>query len=232
MLLLAILAASLAQGLTSTLGFYYATFFWELKPLQVFLLVLGIPVGAVIALPLGNLLSRRYGKKVAAFGVVIPGLINGPLPQLLRLAGWFPANGSGALLPLLFLHGVVASALGIAALILIISMITDMVEATQLATGRRSEGLLLAMTAFTAKSATGLGLLISGLLIDAIGFPTHAVPGQIDPAILRDLVLTYTPVISVLYLIMLAFLSTNRIDRATHEDNLRRLAEPAGSLND
>jgi glycoside/pentoside/hexuronide:cation symporter, GPH family len=234
MLLLAILSASLAQGLNSTLGFYYLTFFWELKPFQALALVLSVLFGAMLAVPLGNLLSRRCGKKAAASGIVIVALVNGPLPQLLRLADWFPANGSGALLPLLFLHGVVASTLGISALILIISMITDIVEATQLATGRRSEGLLLAMTAFAAKFATGLGLLISGLLIDFIRFPTHAVPGQVDPAILRNLVLTYTPVTTLLYLIMLAFLSTNRIDRATHEDNLRRLAETelAGSLND
>lgn len=234
MLLLAILSASLAEGLTSTLGFYYLNFFWELKPIQAFAILLGIPVGATIAMWLGNSLSRRYGKKPAVMGLVGLALINGPLPQLLRLAGWFPANGSGTLLPVLILHTIVASALGISALILIISMITDTVETNQLATGKRSEGLLLAMTAFANKFGTGLGQLISGLLIDFIHFPVPAVAGQVDPAILRNLVLAYTPVTILLYLIMLAFLSTNRIDRATHEDNLRRLAETelAGSLND
>jgi Na+/melibiose symporter-like transporter len=224
-LLLATLFANLAGGLGATLGFYYNTYFWELSAPQSLVLVLGLFVGAALALPLGAALSRRYGKKPAANGLILLALAIGPLPQLLRLAGWFPVNGAPSLLPVLFAHSVVTATLGLAATILVIAMVTDIVEDSQLATGRRSEGLFLATTTFVSKCATGLGLLVSGTLIDLIHFPEHATPGAVDPAILRNLVLAYTPVTILLYLLMLAFLSTYRIDRARHEENLRRLAE-------
>jgi hypothetical protein len=51
------------------------------------------------------------------------------------------------------------------------------------------------------------------------------VPGQVEPGVLRNMVLAYTPAIVVFYLLMLVFLSSYRIDRARHEANLRRLAE-------
>jgi GPH family glycoside/pentoside/hexuronide:cation symporter len=224
-LLLVALFANLAGGLGATLGFYYNTYFWELSAAQSLILVLGLFLGAMIALPVGAGLSRRYGKKPSANGLIVLALIIGPLPQLLRLAGWFPANGAPALIPLLLLHAVAGGVLAVAATILVIAMVTDVVEDSQLQTGRRSEGLFLATMTFVTKCATGLGLLVSGWLIEAIHFPDHAVPGAVDPAILRNLVLVYTPLTLFLYVLMLAFLSTYRIDRATHEENLRRLAE-------
>lgn len=224
-LLLAILFANLAGGLSSTLGLYYNTFFWELSAPQTLGAVLGLFIGAGIALPLGTSLSRRYGKKAAATWLIILSLINGPLPQLLRLADWFPANHTPLLLPLLIVHSVIVTTLGVAATIMIIAMVSDVVEADELATGRRSEGVLLAGSTFVTKCATGLGLLFSGLLLDLIRFPEHAEQGHVDPAILRNLVLVYTPATTILYVLMLAFLSTYRIDRATHEANLLRLAE-------
>ena len=225
----AIFFAGLAGGLGSTLSYYYNTYFWELTPPQTIVLVGGLFVGMLVAMPLGAGLARRYEKKGAALALVVASLINGPLPQLLRLLGWFPPNGHPALLPLLFLHSLVATALGLAAAMLIIAMVTDIVEDSQVETGRRSEGLFLASATLVNKCATGVGLLASGALIDAIGFPLHAVPGQVEPAILRNLVLAYTPAIILLYLLMLGFLATYRIDRARHEANLRHLAEVAAA---
>jgi len=222
------LFGNLAGGLGATLGFYYFTYFWQLTSEQSLVVVLGLFLGAAIALPLGSVLSRRYGKKPTAIGMVLAALAIGPIPQLLRLVGWFPENGTPALVPLLFIHNVISNMLGIAATILIIAMVSDVVEDSQIETGRRSEGLFLATLTFITKCATGLGLLASGVLIDAIGFPEHALPGAVDPAVLRNLVLSYTPLTVILYLLMLVFLATYRIDRATHEANLRRLA--AGEL--
>lgn len=229
MILIAAFFGSLAGGMGTTLGYYYNTFFWELSAQQTLPLVLGLLLGGIIAMPLGAGLGRRFEKRPAATGLVVVSLIIGPLPQLLRLAGWFPANGDPALLPLLFVHAVAGAALGLAATMLIIAMVTDIVEDSQVETGRRSEGLFLASATLVGKCATGAGMLVSGVLLDAIGFPLHAVPGQVEPAILRNLVLAYTPAIIVFYLLMLVFLSTYRIDRARHEANLRRLAEVAAA---
>jgi Na+/melibiose symporter-like transporter len=223
-LLLVILFANLAGGLGATLAFYYNTYFWLLSAEQSLLLVFGLFVGTIIALPLSAALSKRWGKKPATTVLALLAILIGPLPQLLRLADWFPANGEPSLLFWLFLHAAIGNMLAIAATILIVAMVTDTVEDSQLSTGRRSEGLFLAATSFVTKCATGLGLLISGALIDLIGFPVQAQPGTIDPAVLRNLVLAYTPLTTVLFLVMLGFLTAYRIDRAAHEANLERLA--------
>jgi Na+/melibiose symporter-like transporter len=223
-LLLVILFANLAGGLSATLGFYYNTYFWLLSNEQSLLLVFGLFVGTIFALPLSAALSKRWDKKPVTIALVLLAIPIGPLPQLLRLIDWFPANGAPGLLGWLFVHAAIGNMLTIAVTILIIAMMTDTVEASQLATGRRSEGLLLAVTSFVTKCATGLGLAMSGALIDLIGFPVKAQPGTIDPAVLHNLVLAYTPLTTVLFLVMLGFLSAYRIDRAAHEANLERLA--------
>jgi GPH family glycoside/pentoside/hexuronide:cation symporter len=108
--------------------------------------------------------------------------------------------------------------------ILTSSMVADIVEDSEVSTGRRSEGVFVAASSFVQKAVSGIGIFVSSLLLGAIGFPRGAKPGEVDPEVVERLGLVYAPAIVVLYLIALAFLSTYRISRATHEDNLRRLA--------
>jgi Na+/melibiose symporter-like transporter len=103
-------------------------------------------------------------------------------------------------------------------------MLADVVEDSEIETGRRSEGLFFAGSSFMQKSASGLGLLASGLILSAVHFPVHAIPGQIDPQIVRDFALVYLPVVIVLYLAAMAIVGLYPITRDTHEENLRRLA--------
>src|SRR5262249_32867285 len=107
--------------------------------------------------------------------------------------------------------------------ILTASMVADIVEDSQVVTGRRSEGVFVAANSFVQKATSGVGIFASSLLLGAIGFPRGAKPGQVAPEVIHRLGLVYTPVIVALYAIALAFLSTYRISRETHEENLRRL---------
>jgi Na+/melibiose symporter-like transporter len=91
-------------------------------------------------------------------------------------------------------------------------------------TGRRSEGVFVAANGFVQKTVSGVGIFASSLLLGAIGFPRDARPGAVDPLVVHRLGLVYAPLVIALYAIALAFLSTYRISRATHEANLRRLA--------
>ncbi len=137
------------------------------------------------------------------------------------------ANGSRALLPLLFCFGTVGVMLFIMSSILTSSMVADIVEDSEVTTGRRSEGVFVAANSFVLKAVSGIGIFASSLLLGAIGFPRDAKPGQVDPEVVHRLGLVYAPTIVVLFLIALAFLSTYRISRARHEANLRRLASAA-----
>ncbi len=88
--------------------------------------------------------------------------------------------------------------------------------------------MFVAAHGFILKAVSGIGIFASSIVLRAIGFPAGARPGEVDPTVVRLLGLVYAPVIVVLYLIAIGFLSTYRIDRARHEANLQRLARSAG----
>jgi GPH family glycoside/pentoside/hexuronide:cation symporter len=106
-------------------------------------------------------------------------------------------------------------------------MVADIVEDSEVVTGRRSEGVFVAVNSFVQKAVSGVGIFASSLLLTAIHFPRGAQPGQVDPTVVRNLGLVVAPLLVALYSVALAFLSTYRIGRATHEENLRKLAAQA-----
>jgi glycoside/pentoside/hexuronide:cation symporter, GPH family len=227
MVLIAGVFSSMAGGLTTSLTYYFTTYLWELTSQQLTILNLGYFLSALVAVPLAGGLSRSFGKKRAGIALWLSSTILYPLPFLLRLIDWFPENGSPALLPTLFCMSTIAVGFYIAAAILVASMIADVVEDSQLSTGRRSEGLFFAANSFIQKCVSGIGTFLSSLLLGLIAFPANAKPGQVDGAVLVHLVLAYVVSITLLYMIAILVLSTYRISRATHEANLKRLAETA-----
>jgi Na+/melibiose symporter-like transporter len=108
-------------------------------------------------------------------------------------------------------------------------MIADVVEESELKTGRRSEGLFFAANSFVQKAVTGVGLMLSGLILTLAHFPAKAQPGHVPQDVLRHLALTYVPAYAGLYAIALCFLAAYRIDRASHQATLRALAQTAAA---
>lgn len=218
---------AMAAGLTSALNIYFNTYFWELTSSQISLIVLGNFPAAGVALWLAPNLSRRHGKKNAAIRIATLALIFAPVPILLRLLGWMPGNGSAFLPWILFAHGSFEVCLIITASILVSSMVADVVEESELATGRRSEGVFFAARSFVEKAVSGVGVFASTLLLGLIGFPRDAQPGAVDPEVVRGLGLAYVPILLFFYGAGIVFLAAYRISRESHAENLRRLAVKA-----
>src|SRR5262249_20900441 len=218
---------AMAGGLIAALAIYINTYFWELTSSQISVLVLGYFLSAVVAVAIAPGLSRRLGQKRAAILTSLAAILIGPAPVVLRLLDLFPRNGAPILVPMLFAFGTVTIALMIMSGILTSSMVADIVEDSEVTTGRRSEGVFVAANSFVQKAVSGIGIFGSSLMLGAIGFPRDAKPGQVAPEVVRNLGLVYAPSIVVLYLIALAFLATYSISRATHEANLRKLAMEA-----
>jgi GPH family glycoside/pentoside/hexuronide:cation symporter len=217
--------AAMAAGLTAALNIYFNTFFWELTSNEIALLVVANFVSAAAALAIAPGLSTRYGgKKPAAIRTAAAACILGPAGIVLRLLGLFPANHSPWLLPVLLVGNTIVVTLIILASILVASMVADVVEDSELTTGRRSEGLFFAANSFMQKAVSGVGIFASTLLLNAIGFPRGARPGDVDPTVVRNLGLAYVPAIVIFYAGALVFLSAYRISRARHEANLEQLA--------
>ena len=104
-------------------------------------------------------------------------------------------------------------------------MVADIVEASEIETGRRSEGLFFAARSFAQKAVHGVGILSATLILAVIEFPKEAEPGEVSAETIRSLGLAYVPVLAIVYLIALGFLTGYKISRATHSENLESLSE-------
>ena len=141
-LLIASLFASVATGFSDALGLYMNTYFWELSSAQMGALVNGFVLALLLGVAMTRPLTERFDKKGAALGLSAFGVAFGPLPIYLRELGWMVPNGHPALVPLLFVHGTLILAAAVSILIIVTSMIADVVDENELATGRRQEGAL------------------------------------------------------------------------------------------
>jgi Na+/melibiose symporter-like transporter len=218
---------AMATGLVLSLNLYFNTYFWQLTAGQIALLTLGNFASAALAFVFATPLSKRLGKKQTAQLTKVLSFLIGVTPITLRLLGVFPENGSPAIVPILFAQTTVSTAFSIVSAILISSMIADVVEDSELRTGRRSEGLFFSAAAFVNKAVSGVGIFLSGMVLLAVAFPEGASPGQVDPAIVQRLGLVYLPVLGGLYAAAIAFVSLYGITREGHEASLRRLAAAA-----
>src|SRR5471030_2988005 len=134
-----------AQGVTSSLGLHANTYFWRLGGPQVQVVTLSFVCG---------LLATQGG------------------PATLRLLGLLPFDGQ-ALVAALSASGAIGGALMTVAAVAFMSMMADAVDEHELLFGSRREGLYFAGWAFAGKAATGGGALISGLMLQAIAFPSR-----------------------------------------------------------
>jgi GPH family glycoside/pentoside/hexuronide:cation symporter len=219
---------TIAIGLSTSLLIYFNTFFWGLSSKQIALFQLVGLFSAVLGPALAGPLSKRFEKQRAVTFFFLSFILITVTPISLRLLGFFPANGSLFLVPILFAERAVAGILAIATLILFGSMMADVVDDSAVRTGRRSEGLFFAAMGFIAKFLSGAGTFLATQLLFLAGFPEHASPATIDPAAVRHLALIYLPSLVLLYGTGMLILSRYPIGRARHEGNLRRLAEAAG----
>ena len=215
---------SMAGGLNAALTIYMQAYFWELTSDQIALLtsagLLGVILALVIALPL----SKAFGKKwttLTLFAVTLAGIVT---PVLLRLGGLFPENGDTALLPLLFAFQALVGMSVVAAAILTASMIADATDQIQLTTGRQSEGLLFSASTFIGKTVSGMGVLVSGLLLAFVGFPDDAKPGAVALSTVNDLALGLTLATFVFTTTALIIMSFYPVTRSDHESAVETLA--------
>ncbi|HEX4859874.1 MAG TPA: MFS transporter, partial [Rhizomicrobium sp.] len=218
----------MAVGLVFALNFYVNTYFWMLNSSQLSIIALATLVSVLFAFLISPAISRRLDKKLSSALMFMFGLGISLMPLGLRFLGLFPANGTPRLVPALWIFAAVSGVFTIGASIMIVSMLADVVEASEVTTGRRSEGLFFAGSAFMQKVVSGFGLLASGIVLWAAGFPSNAVPGKIDPAIVDRFLLIYVPLDVVLFLLGFAIMWRFPITRASHRETLKTLAAEVG----
>jgi len=224
------LFSGMATGMGNALNTYFAVFFWHFTAQQFGVIGLAALLGTAAAVAVAPIVSARFGKKPGFILTAFASLVVNNIAMTLKIFGLMPAEGSSATLWIYFTTITIGIALAITSGILISAMITDVVEDNEMRTGRRSEGLISAALSFVNKATSGLGLLAGSILIDFVHLPVMvpaAVVDKIAPHAARDLAIIYMPLQVTLWFIAISLISGYRIDRKTHEANLKSLAEAA-----
>jgi Na+/melibiose symporter-like transporter len=220
-------ATAMAAGLGSSMNNYFNTFFWEFSAKQISLFTAGVFLSAFLALGGAPMIARRFGKRPSAMGLFILGLVTGTAPLILRLMGLMPPNHSAALQITIFFTSIVSTAFYIGATTMISSMIADVVEDSEVKTGRRSEGLFFSASSLVAKAVSGMGIFAATVILGLIHFPAAAKPGHVPAEIVRHLALVYVPTMIFLYGLSLSLMFGYKITRASHAETLKILAAEA-----
>ncbi len=228
-LFMASLMGAVATGLGAALAFYFYTYFWEFTSVETGLITIGVFGSAVIGSLMAPLISRRLGKKKGAIVIGLVAFLGAPLPVTLRLFGVLPDNGDDFVFWFVFITGMLDVGLIICFQILFSSMIADLVEQSELQTGRRNEGVFFASVTFIRKCVQGLGLMLASFVLYLADFPAGAGVADVSEETVWRLGAYYVPAILTLWLAMIAIISGYRLDRSQHEDNLRQLAAKSGA---
>lgn len=226
-ILLASLFFAVTSGLYTALAVYFSTYFWELSASQIATVASASTVGIFLAFVVVLPLSARYGKKQSAMLMFALSLVVSGTPLVLRLLGLFPANGDPLLLWLLMGQFALFIMSTIAGAILAVSMVADVTDQIQLETGRRSEGLLFSAATMVNKAISGMGILLSGLVLAFVKFPEHAQPGHVGGDVLQSLAVIYIVLTALATAMAIVCLAFYPISRSHHDENIRRLGENA-----
>ncbi|HSG90329.1 MAG TPA: MFS transporter [Pseudomonadales bacterium] len=221
--------AAIGAGVVTNFDIYMNTYFWEFTSSDIQWITLSLFGSAFLAMVCAPIITARFDKKYSAMGIYIVSIVWGTTPVVLRMGGWFPDNDWAGLLPLMIGFTMINVMLIVMFGIIQSSMLADVVEHSELRTGRREEGLFFAARTFAAKATSGVGTLLAGIILDLIAFPRGAQPGAVSEDVLFDLGLAYGPTVAVLYLLALACMSFYRISRSDHGEHLDTLRLAAGA---
>lgn len=231
-LFVATIFGAIASGLSAALTFYLSIYFWGFSSAQIGILTLGVFVSALIGAVMAPIITRTLGKKRGAMIIGLIAVLGAPAPIVLRLLGLLPAPAeAGWVFWAYFAATVIDVGLIICFQTLAAAMIADLVEQSELKTGRRSEGILFAASSFIRKLVTGIGVSAAAFVLAFAGIESGAAPADTPPEAIWRLGAFYVPAVLSLWLAMIAAIAFYRIDRAGHEDNVRKLAERRGSAS-
>jgi glycoside/pentoside/hexuronide:cation symporter, GPH family len=228
------LFAAIGAGVATNFDTYIITHFWEFDPSQWRWVIGSLFVSAVLPLYFAPKITARWDKKRSAMGIYGFQIVFSALPILLRLADWFPGNDSPWLFPIIWCHTIINVAVIVTFGVVQSSMLADIVEHSQMSTGRREEGLFFASRSFAQKATSGVGAFIAGVALDLIAFPRGAAPGTVDPDTIWNLGFIDGPVLMLFYLMALLSIGFYRITRGGHNQRVNALrgVKPATATPD
>jgi Na+/melibiose symporter-like transporter len=228
-LLVGLVLMSATLGTRETLSTYVSLFFWELPESKIRVFGLASPPAFILAFVLTVRFHDRFDKRATIIGGLIATFIASVMPISLRLLGLMPANGAPGLVSVLMFF-VFLFYTGVAVLMIsVLSALADIADEHELNTGRRQEGVFFASRTFFGKLTSAFGHLIAGVVIDLIGFPSGAKPGEVAHDVVVKLGLFEGPIASLPALAAAIWYARYRIDRARHTEIRAQLTARAAA---
>lgn len=221
---------ALLVGIDTGASTYFNAYLWQWQPNQIATYPLGQAVAVICFALVGPFLAIGRSKKHVAVGIFLCTILLGPLPIVLRLLepvlglSLFPANGTDALWWILFVHTCLYSALAALGLIFVGSMAMEIVEAVEVSTGRREEGLLGTVNSFIHKLIGAGGVFIAGAIVSWSGFDDPAATAEMmNGEIINRFASVHVVLSFVLPLISTFLILMFDIDREGHQGNVEKL---------
>lgn len=226
MLLLGFLFFMISSSLFETFNVFVNTYFWELAAEQIRWIGLAALPGIIVGVSAAPRLMRRFDRKPVLTAAVVGLVIFAQLVIDLRLLGLMPQNDSPYLLPALIANSFCfAMTLGMAG-VAVLSMIADVIDENELATGLREEGLFYSARAFFAKMANSAGHFVAGVMLDwFVRMPVDAIPGELDADVILRLGLAAGPIMAIAGAVSVIFYSRYGLTRDRHTEILALLEE-------
>ena len=214
----ALLSAPVGVGTALTL--YLNTFFWQISPERMTMILVAMPVGIVFGSVLAPLIGRYIEKKQAMLGGAIGWMTFATAPVCLHYAGLFSAPGTLAVAVALagcgFMAGFVSAQAGVA----VGSMLADVADEQELVTRKRQEGVFYGGYAFVLKATSGIGAAVAGIALDLIHWPVGAhvrTAADVPPEALFKLAMIGGPGLALGLIPALWCLNHYTLDRARHQ---------------
>ena len=214
-----------AWGVTVSLGLHLATYFWRVTTTEMVYWGIGMSIGIYAGLGYWLRRANATDKKPVFIQGGVVFVVATILPPLLRIAGWWPEEGTPVYLGAWILTTGAIAHFGIAAsMVTGRSMMADVIDEDEVRTGRRRAGVFFGATSFAAKAFFGVGSLVAGLVFDFVGLERGMAVADAPATIVRDLGLTL--VSSILLLVGASLLIFARYDLTRERcGELRRILD-------
>lgn len=218
------LAFGVCAGTTVTLSLYMGTYFWEFSTIELAGLSIPTFLGTLTAFVSIHRLGQRFDKPRLIAALCLIFFFNSLWFIGARLLDLLPENGH----PLIYLLQLLSTFISIYTVvcvqILSASLLADILDEQEVATGLRQEGVFFGASAFVYKATTGLGNFIGGVAIDLAGLQPGTAPDAASDSSLITLGLIAGPGISVGILVAWYFATRIRLSRAQVNELRAQLA--------
>jgi glycoside/pentoside/hexuronide:cation symporter, GPH family len=211
-------------GVYMALWVYIYSYFWGFTTVQISMIVIPMALASLTLPPIMERLSRgREKRQVGTIGLVGAMVLN-IVPITLRLMGWFPGNGTETLFWTMLVLGFFETIVFLIFTISWVSMTSDITEQEELATGRRNEGVITALTTFAQKCSRSVGTVLTGTMLALIAFPTGTQVDAVPAEAIFKLGVIYGPVIGSIFLLTCYVFNRYGITREQHAETVLQLA--------